>query len=91
MGEKIAIHSFPSGGAVGSILELSLGDQKLFAKIVMVWVWEDFSVPVSNTNESNYSPAILVSENDLFCLSWYFSNLNSLESVSHNYTRYENN
>ena len=36
MGEKIATQSFPSGGAVGSILELSLGDQKLFAKIVMV-------------------------------------------------------
>ena len=36
MGEKIATQSFPSGGAVGSVLELSLGDRKLFAKIVMV-------------------------------------------------------
>ena len=35
MGEKIENQSFPSGGAVGSILELSLGDQKLFAKIVI--------------------------------------------------------
>ena len=36
MGEKIATQSSPSGGDVGSILELSLGDQKLFTKIVMV-------------------------------------------------------
>ena len=36
MGEKITTQSFPSGGAVGSGLELSLGDRKLFAKIVMV-------------------------------------------------------
>ena len=36
MGEKIATQSSPSGGAVGSVLELSLGGQKLFAKIVIV-------------------------------------------------------
>ena len=36
MGGKIANQSFPSGGAVGLILELSLGDEKLFTKIVMV-------------------------------------------------------
>ena len=58
MGEKIANRSFHSGGAVGSILELSLGNQKLCAKIVMVIV----------TDESQHSPAILVSENYLFCL-----------------------
>ena len=90
MGEKIATQSFLSDGAVGSILELSLGDRKLFAKIVMVWVRKDFGVPVSDTDESQYSSAILVSENDLFCLWWYFSNLNSLESVLRS-TRYENN
>ena len=90
MGEKITNQSFPSGGAVGLILEPSLDDQKFFAKIVMVWVRKDFGVPVSSMNESQYSPAILVSENDLFCLWWHFSNLNSLESVPHN-TRYENN
>ena len=67
MGEKIATPNFPSGGDVGSILELSLGDQKLFAKYCDGMSSERFGVSVSNTDESQYIPAILVSENDPFC------------------------
>ena len=36
MGEKIANQSFPLVGAVGSVLELILGDLKLFPKSVTV-------------------------------------------------------